>query len=232
MLFSNAGSKLGFDRLRMRVIGPESIGDYAAAVAYCQNVYTHKLKVKQTISKKSLYMVLEERGPEGYEIISCFGVVFPNENAKQFSEMYLPYDIEDYMKVVSPELNFNKNKMVELTALCSTSGDFTSRMMLICAPILAYKLGYDYALVTITEVIRDLVSLKCHWNMSPLVFSNSDYANINRDDWGRYYDFKPITCLVNLEDSFTSACNDKEDFLVRQCLNICAPINAFSKNCA
>lgn len=232
MLFTNEGSFFAFDHLRMRVIGPEKEEDYAAAVEYCQNIYTQKLKVKKVISKKSMYIVLEERKPEGYEIISCIGMVFPSDDEKQFSEGYLPYKIEDYMSVVSPDKRFDKQKMVELTALCSTSGDFTSRIMLTCAPVVAYHLGYSFALVTITEMLRDLVTTKCHWDLHPLVFSNTDYANINKEEWGRYYDFKPITGLVNLESTYASACSDTRDFLVRQCLGICNPIHEVSRSCA
>ena len=224
MLFNSEKKLFAFDSLRMRVIRPEKEEDYAAAVNYCQNTYVKNLRIEKTISKKSIYLILEEFKPDGYEIISCIGMVFPNKNIKHFSESYLPYKIEDYMKIVSPDQKFDKDKMIELTALCSTSGDFTSRIMLICAPIVAFHLGYNYALVTITEMIKDVVSSKCHWALDPLVFSNTDYANINKSEWGRYYDFKPITCLVDLGASFESACNDTKDFLVRQCLGICTPI--------
>lgn len=165
------------------------------------------------------YLVVEERKENGSKLVACSSLTSA-EHKRLFSETYLDSSIEE---ILSNKTGFqvSRSQICEIGALSIDQNIIPAVKLLIAYfPWYAEKLGYKYALVTVTNYMRAAL----HYSGTP--FMPICKANPNRlpigeaERWGKYYDYDPETGIIDLThmdflNEVTIAVAGKQESIIR-----------------
>lgn len=144
------------------------------------------------------FLVVEVKIGNTSKLVACSSLSFAGEQPL-FSEKYLPGTIED---VIEENIGLSKSRssVCEIGSL-STDPDFVPAVKSIVAyfPWFAYRLGCEFGLVTVTSYMREALA-NAGVYFQPICAADPKNLTLEeRARWGRYYNFKPQTGILNLK---------------------------------
>jgi hypothetical protein len=180
------------DPATSKTITVEALGKYcdkrATVERFIQGGYLQAYQAH--ISVTTPYLIALEKGA----LKSALGV----RSAKQrlFTEQYLDSSIEQTLSAMG--VGVKRNQIAEIAHLYSNAKVFTVPLMLVTAVALKYK-GFSTMVFTGTENVINLIS-KTGIQVHELASANLDRLKHTSDNWGSYYDTKPMVACIALQD--------------------------------
>jgi hypothetical protein len=143
------------------------------------------------------YLIVEAKTDSGVMLAACSSISFAHEQ-NLFSETYLSQPIQREI-VGQLDIDVNRSAICEIGSL-SIDPNFIPSVRRVVAyfPWFAHRLGYDFALVTVTSYMR-IAFIHSGTNFKPLC--DADPGKLSPEDrarWGSYYEYAPQTGIIDL----------------------------------
>ncbi len=169
---------------------------YSKVCSLIENVFSDAFdaRIKRT---PGLILAIEETSDLNTTDVCAAMILNTNWENQFFSEQYFEGNIET---LVSAWINspVKRTEIVEIGGLASDGARKAAQQLIAEAPWFLMGMGYRYALVTITAQVRFL------FNKTGIIYKHLCVAReeclpeSHRAIWGRYYEQKPETCVVDL----------------------------------
>jgi len=131
--------------------------------------------------------------------LGCFGMTSAESNTL-FSERYLDSPVE---KMAEDALGKKivRARIAECGSFASPELPGIGKILVAVMPWVLASFGFDYALVTVTPQVRFMFR-KMNISFVELNMASIDaLVEPERDSWGSYYDYKPMTAIVDIRES-------------------------------
>lgn len=180
-------------QLRIRLVD-ESEGVYQDAAALSRHVYWESYRA--TIAPRpSKFVVCENM--EGKQMLACAGITFGSAGPL-FSEQYLDAPLA---QLLAPLYNspISRGEIAEISALATLEPSIGTELVR-AIPIICWFLGMSGLLCTVTTKLRrgfEHLKLPFYPIATP---DPSRLAPVPGVQWGTYYDMKPVTGLIRLDN--------------------------------
>lgn len=144
------------------------------------------------------YLIVETKIGNKSVVAACSSISFAREQLL-FSEAYLSKSIQS-AAVERLEITLPRSSFCEIGSLATDPSLIRSvKLVVAYFPWFAYRLGCEFALVTVTSYIREALASA---NAEFQSFCNTDPSRLSPIEklrWGKYYDFKPQTGIIYLK---------------------------------
>ncbi|MCX4745632.1 thermostable hemolysin [Kitasatospora sp. NBC_01287] len=141
------------------------------------------------------FIIATTQDAEGLDrITGCAGVSYAT-TTEFFSERYLDAPVET---AIAARLGVpvERSRVVEIGPLAGRGG--AGREMIRLTPIIAWSLGMEYILCTVTDYLRTALQ-RVGVTFTPLQVADPERLQPGtRDAWGSYYDGRPQTGFIEL----------------------------------
>lgn len=174
-------------------------GDEAAARARALISHSFRTRLNAYPETAHQHYLIIETKIDGKPVLAACSSISLAHQQQLFSENYLsqPIQSEIFGKM---DIRCNRSSICEIGSL-STNPTLIPSVKKVVAyfPWFAYRLGYEFALVTVTSYMR-LALANSGSNFTSFCESKPEKLSLmEKSRWGKYYDFNPETGVIDLK---------------------------------
>ncbi|MFC8174153.1 thermostable hemolysin [Streptomyces sp. NPDC057242] len=156
---------------------------------------THAADVKPDPDAFVLAVPSERDPVPGGTVLACAGCTYAAPDRPFFSERYLGTRIEEAI-AARTGTPVDRDRIIEIGALAGPGG--AGRELIRVIPIIAWTMGMEHILCTVTRQLRDLLA-RLDINYTVLGEADPDHLTPEeRAAWGTYYDQRPTVGFIDL----------------------------------